>query len=189
VKGNPLPRRLLLAGLSGVAALALAACGGQNPAASTATVFNQADVEFAQNMIPHHRQAMQVAELTTRHAADPQIKQLASQITAAQAPEIQTLTGLLTAWGKVPISGHDLDGMVMPGMLSNADLAKLMSVKGTGFDRMFAQMMITHHNGAIQMTRNEQARGANPDAKALAATIEGAQTAEVSTLRAILDRL
>jgi hypothetical protein len=68
-------------------------------------------------------------------------------------------------------------------MMSNQDMAKLEAAKGTAFDRMFAQMMIAHHNGAIAMARDEQAKGANPQAKALAVTIEKTQTAEVATLQ------
>jgi uncharacterized protein (DUF305 family) len=77
----------------------------------------------------------------------------------------------------------------MPGMMSEQDMAKLEAAKGTAFDRMFAQMMIAHHNGAIAMARDEQAKGANPQAKALAVTIEKTQTAEVAKLQQILNRL
>lgn len=206
MKTTRLPRRVLFVGVAGIAILALpAGCGGDGsgsmsdighggssaantPPASSAS-FNDADVAFAQNMIPHHQQAVQMADLAAGRANDAEVKQLAGQIKAAQEPEIQTMTGWLTAWGKptTPASGHG--GMSMPGMMSEADMAKLMAATGTDFDRMFVQMMIAHHNGAIQMAREEQASGANAEAKALAATIERDQTAEVGTLQQILDRL
>src|SRR5262245_14771662 len=130
--------RLLFAGVAGIGVLALAAgCGGGDdngsmpgmnhgggmtatgPAALTGS-FNDADVTFAQNMIPHHQQAVQMAKMAARRASDPEVKQLAAQIKGAQDPEIQTMTGWLTAWSKpvMPSGGHH--GMVMPGMMSDA---------------------------------------------------------------------
>lgn len=207
MKKTKLPRRVLFAGLAGIATLALAAgCGGDdntsmpsmNHGASgmaatappgAAGSFNDADVTFAQNMIPHHQQAVQMAELAASRASDPEVNQLAGQIKAAQDPQIQTMTGWLTAWGRptMPSGGHQ--GMSMPGMMSDADMAKLMAAKGTDFDRMLAQMMIAHHNGAIQMARDEQVGGSNGGAKKLATTVEQTQTAEVAKLQQILDRL
>jgi uncharacterized protein (DUF305 family) len=201
-------RRVLLSGTAALATLALAAgcgdgdgMGGMNhggssqpsASASAATAFNDADVQFAQMMIPHHQQAVQMATLAEARAADPEVKQLAAQVKAAQDPEIQTMTGWLTAWGQstaAPDGGHNMPGMgSMPGMMSDEEMAKLEAASGAEFDRMFAQMMIAHHNGAIQMARDEQQKGSNGDAKALAATIEKAQTAEVAKLETILDRL
>lgn len=200
MRGTVRPRAVLLATVTGLTAFALAACGGnsaapavsQSPgAAATAgsAAFNDADVEFVQNMIPHHQQAVQMAQLVASRTADLQIMRLASQIKAAQDPEIATMTGWLRAWGKpmMPAQGHG--GMAMPGMMSEADMAKLTSARGTNFDKMFARMMIAHHNGAIQMARDEVVRGANPQAKALAAGIGRSQSAEVSTLQGILNRL
>src|SRR6266508_3729891 len=135
MRGIAMSRRVLLAGAAGVVALALAACGnsdhGSSPGAdhgsgATATsappsgaAFNDTDVTFAQNMIPHHRQAVQMADLAASRASDPEIKQLAGQIKAAQDPEIKTLTGWLTAWGRPvePPQGHG-SGHAMPGMMS-----------------------------------------------------------------------
>ncbi len=207
MRGIALSRRVLLAGAAGIAALAVAAgCGngghgsapstghGSGATASSAApgsgaAFNDADVTFAQNMIPHHKQAVQMADLAASRAADPEIKQLAVQIKAAQDPEIKTLTGWLTGWGKPvePPQGHG--GHAMPGMMSDAEMGKLTAAKGKDFDRMFAQMMIAHHNGAIQMAKDEQANGAHPEAEALAATIERTQADEVGKLEKILDRL
>jgi uncharacterized protein (DUF305 family) len=146
---------VLLAGAAGAVVLALAAgCGDDNSgdmpgmghghgsgatATSTApgsgAAFTDADITFAQNMIPHHKQAVQMADLAASGAADPEIKQLAGQIKAAQDPEIKTLTGWLTAWGKPiePPQGHG--GHAMPGMMSDAEMGKLTWATGTGFDR------------------------------------------------------
>jgi uncharacterized protein (DUF305 family) len=158
------------------------------PLASTAT-FNDADVTFAQNMIPHHQQALQMTDLAAGRGGDPEIKQLANQIKAAQDPEIKTMTGWLAAWGRPvePPQGHGEHAML--GMMSDAEMGKLTTATGKYFDRMFTQLMIAHHDGAIQMARDEQANGANPEAKNLAATIERSQADEVAKLEKILDRL
>jgi uncharacterized protein (DUF305 family) len=198
-------RRALVGGAAATVVLVLAAgcgngsdMGGMNhggPSASSApasATFNDADIQFAQMMIPHHQQAVEMASLADTRAADPEVKQIAAQIKAAQDPEIKTMTGWLAAWGQptTPPGGHTMSGMAgMPGMMSDAEMAQLKAAKGVDFDRMFARMMIAHHNGAIQMARDEQAKGKNPDAKALAATIEKTQAAEVAQLQKILDRL
>ncbi|NES14794.1 MULTISPECIES: DUF305 domain-containing protein [Micromonospora] len=206
-----LARRAALAGATVTAALVLAACGGDHstsgsgrdvpgmggtgtPAPGASASFGDADVMFAQMMIPHHQQAVQMAELAESRAADPELKRLAAQIKGAQAPEITTMSGWLTAWGRpVPSAsaGHGMPEMDhgMPGMMSDADMTKLAAASGTDFDRQFLTMMIAHHEGAITMAKDELAQGANPDAKALAQRIVAAQQGEIDTMRKMLDRL
>ncbi|WP_117212321.1 DUF305 domain-containing protein [Allorhizocola rhizosphaerae] len=188
-----------------VAALGLSACGhdsmpgmdhgsGNNQPSIPATAnFNTADVQFAQMMIPHHAQAVEMAELAASRASDPELKALAATIKGAQQPEIDTMTGWLKSWGQPSAmpGGHNMPGMGtdMPGMMSEEDMNKLKAASGVDFDRQFARMMIAHHNGAIQMARDEIKNGSNPDAKRLAAAIEQSQAAEVAQLQKILDRL
>ncbi|MER6583268.1 DUF305 domain-containing protein [Nonomuraea sp. NPDC001023] len=149
--------------------------------------FNDADVMFAQMMIPHHQQAVEMAGLAPQRAKDPEIKKLAADIKAAQDPEIQTMKGWLAEWGKpVPSGGMGHD---MPGIMSAEDMKKLDGAKGAAFDRLFAEQMIAHHEGAIEMARTEQASGVNPQAKGLAKAIESTQQAEVAQLRKLLERL
>jgi len=155
----------------------------------SSTEFNSADVAFATNMIPHHQQAVEMAELAGDRAESQEVKDLAAQIGAAQGPEIETMTGWLTAWGE-PIpddtGGMDMSGS-MPGMMSMSDMNMLRESSGAGFDRMFLAMMIRHHQGAIEMARTEQADGANEAAMQLAEEIEAAQTAEITMMRGILN--
>lgn len=175
-----------LAAATLAAALALAGCGGPDESPQTAAQFNDADVTFAQDMIPHHRQAIEMAMLADGRADRPEVKSLATDIERAQDPEIQTMTGWLEAWGEeVPehASGMDHGGTDMPGMMSAEDMKALGQASGAAFDRMFLEMMIRHHEGAIQMARTEQANGKNADAIALAKQIEAAQTAEIATMR------
>jgi len=166
--------------------------GGQGASAPAAAPFNTADVQFAQMMIPHHAQAVQMAEFAATRAADPELKALAATIKSAQQPEIDIMLGWLNAWGQPTAQpgGHNMPGMgAMPGMMSEQDMNQLKAATGVDFDRHFARMMIAHHNGAIQMARDEAKNGSNADAKRLAATIEQAQTTEVAQLQKILDRL
>ncbi|MFI7130701.1 DUF305 domain-containing protein [Nonomuraea sp. NPDC050153] len=160
-------------------------------AASPTASFNDADATFAQMMIPHHEQAVEMADLAETRASDKEVKELAAKIKAAQDPEIQTMKGWLTQWGKpLPSGGMDHGmGHDMPGMMSADDMKKLEAAKGAAFDRQFAELMIAHHNGAIEMARTEQSQGSNAEAKELAKTIESAQQAEVAQMRKILDRL
>ncbi|MFD2763601.1 DUF305 domain-containing protein [Micromonospora eburnea] len=201
-----LVRRTALAGATAVAALALAACGGTDHSTthpgtgsagsgspSAGASFGDADAMFAQMMIPHHRQAVEMAALAEGRAADPEVKKLAEQIRAAQAPEIATMTGWLAAWGRpVPSAsaGHGMPEMDhgMPGMMSAADMAKLTASSGADFDRQFLAMMIAHHEGAIRMAEDELARGADPEARALAQRIVDTQRAEIDAMRKRLDR-
>ncbi|HEX5997401.1 MAG TPA: DUF305 domain-containing protein [Jiangellales bacterium] len=194
-------RRVLMAGATLATALLLTACGGGptlDPGSATPTTnestptFNDADVTFAQMMIPHHEQAVEMATLAQTRATDPELKQLAQDIRDAQEPEIATMTDWLRQWGQPTATpgGHNMPGMDdMPGMMTDAEMAELEAASGVDFDRMFARMMIAHHNGAIQMSRDVMAQGSNPDVKALAATIEQTQSAEIARLQAILDRL
>jgi uncharacterized protein (DUF305 family) len=165
-------------------AAALAACGDDSgssgstspppPSASSSAgmsgEFNDQDATFAGIMIAHHQQAIVMADMAAGRSSDPKVLALARRIEAAQAPEIQTMTGWLTAWGKpMPegMSGMDM-GDPMPGMMSAAQMDKLKGMKGTDFDRRFLTMMIAHHVGAITMAKTELATGQSPEAKALA---------------------
>ena len=155
-------------------------------ASSSAGVFDDADVSFAQNMIVHHQQAVEMADLAATRAASTELKTIATQIKAAQQPEIDKMTGWLTAWGQptAPAGGHG--GHSMPGMMTDEDMNKLKAAKGAAFDSQFAQMMIDHHKGAIEMAKEVQTKGTNPDVKKLAADIEKTQQAEIATLQKLL---
>ncbi|MQA25583.1 MAG: DUF305 domain-containing protein [Micromonosporaceae bacterium] len=186
-----LTRRALLAGAGVAAAALLAACGaGDDSPTAPDAKFNDADVTFAQNMIPHHEQAVEMAKLAPTRASNPEVKRLASQIEEAQDPEIKTLRGWLKDWGKpeTPEGGHTgMNGM--DGMMSEEEMKRLEAARGAEFDRMFARMMIAHHQGAIKMAETEIADGVNPDAKKLARTIKRTQAEEVKTLKGLLARL
>jgi uncharacterized protein (DUF305 family) len=202
-------RRGLLAGAAVTATLILSACGGSDhpssdsgmnhgstttPAASAAGTFNDADVTFAQAMIPHHQQAVQMVAMVDGRAADSEVKALAAKIQTAQQPEIDTMTGWLTAWGQpAPMPAMSTNAGMghgsMPGMMSDADMTTLKGANGAAFDKHFLTMMISHHEGAIDMAQQEVDKGKNTEATALAAKIITDQQAEITTMKTILDRL
>ena len=184
--------------LAGVAALALTGCGNDDSAGGSGGDFNDADVTFAQSMIPHHEQAVEMAKMAQDHASTPEVKRLADKIEAAQGPEIATMKDWLKDWGKDESSDdsmggmdHDSDdsggsGMDMPGMMSDDDMAALDKATGAQFDQMFLTAMTEHHTGAIEMAKTEQSNGRNADAKALAKQIEADQTTEIAEMKKLL---
>ena len=188
----------------------LAGCGddgddGDAPrAAQTASngdVFNDADVEFASSMIPHHAQALKMVDLTVGRTLSPEVQSLADEIREAQAPEVEQMSDWLTAWDEpIPETsldhanaeghGHDGEGMddmgEMPGMMSADEMAELEGASDAEFEPRFLEMMIEHHQGAVEMASTEQADGAYADAIALAEAIEASQTAEIETMEGLL---
>lgn len=204
-------KTIALTALAIAGTLTLAGCGGSTashsgmsgmeststPTSTRSTAamsdFNDADVTFATGMIPHHRQAVEMAKLADTRAKSPQVKALAMQIMNAQDPEIRTMSNWLTTWGKpVPSDHSSMSGMdmsssgSMPGMMSGADMDKLKKATGADFDQMFLTMMIAHHQGAIEMANTEKSSGMNADAIALAQQIEEAQTTEITTMQGLL---
>ncbi|MGA8113712.1 MAG: DUF305 domain-containing protein [Actinocatenispora sp.] len=186
---RPYPRRALLAAAVGLTALTVttgcdALTGDDDNAGgggSSGGDHNSSDVMFAQMMIPHHRQAVEMSELVPLRAADPGIKKLAAQIRKAQNPEIRTMTSWLKSWGE-PVSPDGMAGMGMDGIMSDEEMADLRAARGGHFDSMFARMMVAHHNGAIAMAHDEQRDGRSSKVRTLAATMIKAQAAEVNTL-------
>lgn len=169
-----------------------ASASGSATAAAASGAFNDADVMFAQMMIPHHEQALEMAKLAEGRAEDPEVKNLVTAIHQAQDPEIQKMKAWLKGWGKPESAGHGTGGgggHGMAGMMSEQDMKDLAAAKGKAFDRTFAELMIAHHNGAVDMAEDERKNGRNVTAKALADDVVRTQSAEVAALRKILDRL
>ena len=156
--------------------------------------FNATDVYFAQGMIPHHAQAVQMADMALAVTTNPDIKALAEQVRAAQSPEIEQMTTWLTDWNQsVPDPAAAMDdnmghsgGMMMSGMMSAADMARLGNASGTDFDRMFLEMMIRHHQGAIEMADQELADGKYQPTKDLAQAVITGQQAEIGEMNRLI---
>ncbi len=184
-----------------LAALGLTACGSDAPASSDsettdraaeAGTFNDADVTFLQSMIPHHEQAIEMAEMALDPAtsAGPQVTALAKRIEAAQDPEITQMRAWLTAWGK-PLQmdtsdGHDMSAM--DGMMSDTEMKALGAATGTAFDDLWLQMMVEHHEGAITMAKTVKSEGTDPDVARLADEVIDAQEGEIAEMTALLKK-
>jgi uncharacterized protein (DUF305 family) len=152
--------------------------------------FNDADVAFATNMIPHHQQAVEMSAMVPDRSTNPAVVKLAADISAAQGPEIETMKAFLVQWnaGEADHQGHGdmAGGMAMNGMVDQAAMTKLESLKGPEFDTLWLQSMIGHHEGAIKMAQAELAGGASADAKTLAQQIVTGQQAEIVTMKQML---
>lgn len=179
------------------AGLTLTACGEDTDSDATnndsSSASNDADVTFAQQMISHHEQAVEMAQMAQGRASSEEVLSLAEDIEAAQGPEIETLQGWLETWGEeVPASGmehgdmgHDSGG-TMSGMMDEEQMSDLMAASGTDWDQMFLEMMTEHHEGAIEMAQVEVDQGENPDAVALAEKIISDQQAEITQMQQLL---
>ena len=179
-----------------VGTLTLAACGSESKSASEGPdapatgAFNDADVTFAQGMIPHHEQAIEMSDiaLDPTVGASAEVGALATRIKAGQDPEITLMTGWLSAWGQ-PVTmditeGHDMSSM--EGMMSVEEMDALGALTGTEFDKAWLAMMIRHHQGAIAMALTVKANGSNPDLLALADQVIAAQQGEIAEMEALL---
>jgi uncharacterized protein (DUF305 family) len=167
----------------------VAGCGGDD-AGETSESFNAADVEFGQGMIAHHEQAIEMSEMALDPSvgATADVVDLATRIQAAQDPEIEQMSGWLTAWDE-PVEmdmsdGHDM--AEMPGMMSATQMDELAALTGADFDARWLAMMIEHHRGAIEMSETVLTEGANGDVLSLAQQIIDAQQGEITEMESLL---
>lgn len=199
---------VLLGSLTLGLALTLTACGNDDPTSDTTaqvseTDHNDADVAFATDMIQHHAQALSMVDLTVDRTLDPEVQQLADDMREAQGPEIETMSDWLQDWNEeVPqtmrdhaSAGHDMEGMGdsmegmdsdMPGMMSAEDFDELENAPDSEFQTMWLEMMIAHHEGAVEMAQDQQDNGQYKSAVDLAAAVVDTQTAEIEKMNTLL---
>ena len=213
------PARMGLSAAAVAAALALAGCGASggtpsassgessnahsghamptgSPSADGSAGFNSADAMFAQMMIPHHEQAVSMSEtVLAKPGLDSRVANLAQRIKAAQAPEIATLKGWLSAWGRptsmaavLPSAGPGASPSAhsMEGMMGDGDMAQLASADGPTASKLFLSQMIAHHEGAVRMAQAEKGSGTYPDAVAMAESIITSQAQEITEMKGLL---
>ncbi|WP_405926563.1 DUF305 domain-containing protein [Streptomyces sp. NBC_00035] len=143
---------------------------------------NSADIAYAQKMIEHHTQALEMTQLAPKQAESSAVKALAERITAAQGPEIATMESWLKAndaENTATAHAHE----AMPGMATEAQLKKLRAAKGKAFDELFLKLMITHHDGAITMATDVKGQGNNIRIEEMADDVIAQQTSEISRMR------
>ena len=174
--------------------------------------FTSADVRFLTGMIPHHAQAVAMVDLAEGREISSQVRSLMDEIKAAQQPEIDQMQGLLSDWGRPEVdisdptqlmsdmsgmgdmegmdhSGMDMEGMEgmgMDGMMSADMFSQLEKASDADFERLWLQMMVAHHEGAVDQAEAELEQGKNPEALGLAREIVRTQTAEIETMRSLL---
>ncbi|AWK76786.1 DUF305 domain-containing protein (plasmid) [Rhodococcus oxybenzonivorans] len=216
-------KSLAISAASAAVLLALTACGSSDTDQATDTTaasatmtsasaeagtgeHNDADVAFAQGMIPHHTQAIEMSDtLLAKEGIDPRVTALAEQIKSAQTPEIEQLNAWLAEWGQsassTPMSsGMDMPGMSTPmstgmsmpdmeGMMSPEDMQALANAQGVDAARLFLTQMIEHHRGAIAMAQTEVDTGQYPAAVQMAQNIIDTQQKEITTMEELLSSL
>ncbi|MEO7754721.1 MAG: DUF305 domain-containing protein [Terracoccus sp.] len=197
--------------LAGV--LAVSACGqstqqagpaagkaaGQSSAApsgpAAADGHNDADVTFVTDMIPHHEQAVEMADMALSQASNAEVTKLAQAIKDAQDPEIRTMTGWLQSWGQPApetMEGHDMGSMGSGdegGMMSAQEMSDLGGADGADFDTMWLELMTRHHRGAVASAQTELTAGSSAEAKKLAQDIIDAQNREIDEMTSLLGTL
>ena len=192
--------RLAAAVLALLGSTALVACGDDSePVAAVpdGADHNSADVRFATEMIPHHAQALHMVDMAEGRDLTPEAEQLMADIEAAQTPEIEQMSRWLEEWdqpvpdtsGMGPMGGDmDMDMGDMVGAMSEEALAELEGAEGTVFERMWLQMMIEHHEGAIEMAEVELDEGEHAGTLDLAESIIESQRAEIELMESMLER-
>lgn len=169
--------------------MSMGAPSGGPSSAAPQGMFNAADAMFAQMMIPHHEQAVEMSDIVlAKPGLEPRVVKLARQIKAAQAPEIATQRGWLAAWGQPSAMAADA-GHGMDGMMTADDLAKLKAAAAPEAARLFLTQMIAHHEGAVTMAQSELGGGSNAEAVAMARSIIDSQTAEIDGMKTLLGQL
>ena len=158
---------------------------------------NDADVMFAQMMLPHHEQAVEMSEmLLAKDDVPAEVAEFAQRVIDAQGPEIERMNDMLTAWEAEPLAdAEDMDGMDhgsgagMSGMMSEEDMSALEDAQGTGAAQLYLEQMTVHHEGAVEMAQDQVEQGQNPQAVELARQVVADQEAEIAEMEQMLQEL
>ncbi len=152
-----------------------------------------ADVRFAEAMIPHHRQALEMAGLAAARTGDPLVTAVAERVLDGQRPEIAVMESWLRGLGRTPPPAHDHGtsdrGMSGYGMADEEELTRLRTARGRAFDTRFLTLMIRHHEGAVGMAAQELRRGRDRAMRTMAQDVVSGQQIEIARMRGIQRRL
>jgi uncharacterized protein (DUF305 family) len=159
------------------------------------TPHTEADVTFMKGMIHHHAQALHMTALVPKRTTNKDVTLLAKRIDISQEDEIAQMTTWLESRGEEPPVWHRVHGhahgagrVLMPGMLTDADMERLAATRGAAFDRLFLRFMIRHHQGALTMVEElyNAGGGAEPDAGAFVRHVESDQQIEIDRMQQLL---
>ena len=167
----------------------------EEAAALRRPVHVDADVRFMQGMIHHHGQALDMTELLSSRTESEEMRMLAQRIDISQTDEIGTMEGWLKSRGEdaprvreedaTPLA----DDQLMPGMLTERQMAQLASATGEAFDRLFLELMIVHHEGALTMVERlfmTSGAGQEPEISQFASHVDADQVIEIGRMRTML---
>jgi uncharacterized protein (DUF305 family) len=159
------------------------------------------DAGFSRDMAVHHLQGVEMANLALERSEDPEVRQLAFDISSTQTNQVGRMQGWLSLWGVAPTGGDAMAWMAgdggghghamatdgqMPGMASEDELAELRALTGTGFDVEFLRLMIRHHQGGLEMAEYTANHAEVPAVARLAGAIAETQSAETGTMTDML---
>ncbi len=158
----------------------------------TGALYTKADVEFMQGMIAHHAQAVVMSAMAASHGANQQVLKLSNKIDQSQVPEILIMQQWLKRYDQFAPDTSSWRHMQMAGMLTEAQLKQLDAAKGVEFDRLFLNLMIQHHVGALKMVEDLFATprsGQEVDVNVFANDVVTAQTGEIGIMQRLLTLL
>jgi uncharacterized protein (DUF305 family) len=158
---------------------------GEQGALPNPDLYSEADVEFVTAMVPHHAQALEMAELAPDRAADARVRTMADRIAAGQGPEIAAMQAWLADHGLPEADtdpGHDHE---MRGMVTGEQMTQLLAADGAQFDRLFLTRMIAHHEGALEMA-NRLGQGTHPLVMEMAKDVSATQSVEIARMQEVL---
>jgi uncharacterized protein (DUF305 family) len=147
------------------------------------------DVIFMQMMMGHHAQAVTMSEMAATRDSGPRIKALAQRIDISQRDEMALMSGWLRDRGQVVPDEEQMHSMQMPGMVSREDMERLSRAGGETFDRLFLNLMIEHHLGAIRMVDDlfaSPGSAQDPDLFRFVTDVSADQLDEIAVMERIL---
>ena len=163
---------------------------GRTPEAS------ERDIAFVRDMVPHHQQALEMTALAERSGAGRDVRLLAERMSVSQTDEVAQLQQWLDEQGPLPPDDHGRHGgdhdALMPGMLTDAQMADLAAARGPEFDRLFLSSMIAHHQGALAMVEDLFSRpegGQDLWVAQFARGVDSDQRIEIARMTSVLQSL
>lgn len=163
----------------GVAAgMVLLQVPGSSPDDSRVSEFNRNDLMFMNMMVVHHDQAIEMAELAGNRTDSEKILQLADNISEAQRAENKQMNEWMQSMGYQPGNHHRMAGMASP-----EEMQRLETSEGSKFDRLFAELMIEHHRGGIEMARNFREVGKHSELKEMQTQMIETQQMEIEKMQ------
>lgn len=152
---------------------------------------NEADLSYVVGMIGHHRQAVEMTALVPERATNEVVRGLAARIHDTQGPEIKAMEQWQRQYAtEAPAHGHSsrlphVDHASMPGMATPEQMGALKATTGSAFDRLFLDLMVRHHEGALKMAETVLADGSDVHVELMATDVISGQSAEIKRMLAV----